>query len=532
MDPEIPPADSCVLRKLLDNKGASIPDKPFVVIDDDGQAAETWSYSETREKIRTIAGRLASLNVGRGESVLYLGQKARHALEIWFALNYIGAVYVPINVHYRGPILERLIDQSGARVIVTESHFLDRLAETPLSALERVVLVDDPSAGRVSGLETLFLADVAPTEIPSGDEIAAWDTQSIIFTSGTTGPSKGVLSSYCHLASVVEDPYDFLDPDDRYLCNLPLFHVGGMLPIYAMLVRGGTVILTQPFRTAAFWPTVCRTRATACTLLSGMANLLLKQPASPDDRDHALRIALVIPLQSDASALKRRFGSNVVTIYHMTEICAPLYSGLNPRTPGSCGRIRPGVSVRLADEHDREVPPGEVGELLVRAERPWAMSHGYLGNSEATATAWRNGWFHTGDAFRRNEEGEFVFVDRLKDVIRRRGENISSFELERIVCRHPSVQDAAALAVSDGYGEDEVLVVVEKKPGEAVEPGELMEFLTPLLPRFMLPRYLKFASTLPRTPTGKVQKAELRLETSTHQMWDSQQHPRAFAHPH
>jgi crotonobetaine/carnitine-CoA ligase len=353
----------------------------------------------------------------------------------------------------------------------------------------------------------------------SAQPISPWDIQSIIYTSGTTGPSKGVLSSYLHLWST-SMAFHFIGEDDRGMANLPLFHAGGTGAVYRMLVKGASVAVVDSFRTQTFWDTIRATRTTVLTLLGAMTPFLTKEPASPHDRDHPLRAVMMVPLADDAAAFAERFGVDVYTTFNMTEVSCPIVSGHNPTKLGCCGEPRPGVEARVVDENDCELPPGAVGELIVRTEMPWAMNSGYNRNPEATARAWRNGWFHTGDAFRRDAEGTFFFVDRLKDAIRRRGENISSFEVEREIVAHPDVREVAVVAAASEFGEDEVMAVVACVPNRALDPADLLTFLQPRLPHFMMPRFIRFLDDLPRTPTQKVQKHLLRDEGRTPDTWD------------
>jgi crotonobetaine/carnitine-CoA ligase len=251
-----------------------------------------------------------------------------------------------------------------------------------------------------------------------------------------------------------------------------------------------------------------------------MVPFLLKLPPGPGDRDHTLKKVVLVPLSDDAQAFADRFGVDVYTTFNMTETSWPLVSERNPAARGTCGRPRPGVEARIVDDNDCEVAPGAAGELILRTDTPWAMNHGYHNNPEATARAWRNGWFHTGDAFRRDEDGNFFFVDRLKDAIRRRGENISSFEVEAELMAHPAVREAAAVAVPSEHGEDEVLAVVAPVAGGSVDPAELLGFLVPRMPHFMVPRYVRVLAELPKTPTQKVQKNLLRADGVTPDTWD------------
>lgn len=529
MEAGVPAPADCVLRYILERHARTDPQRVFAVVDRPGLALETWTYADMLERVRRTAAAFVAAGVGRGSNVLCLTRAPETSVTVWFALNHLGAVYVPVNHQYHGTLLERLVHGASAAAIVVDPEFLPQLEAIDHAPLEAVIVTSAPQRPP-RGLRCLVLDDLLAQSdgfAVADPALEPWDLQSVMFTSGTTGPSKGVLSSYVHLHSVVDEPFSFLDADDRYLCNLPLFHVGGMLQVYSMLLRGGSIALSPPFRTADFWPAIRRTRSSMATLLSGMASLLMKQAAVPGERESGLRKTIILPFSEDASPFGERFGVDVHTMYHMTEICVPLVSGRDPRASALCGKPRRGVSVRLVDEHDCEVPPGHAGQLVVRCDRPWAMSHGYLGNPAATASAWLNGWFHTGDVFRRDVDGDFYFIDRAKDVIRRRGENISSFELENEYRNHPAVQDAAAIAVADVHGEDEVLVVVEPVPGTDPEPAALARYGEERLPRFMVPRYIHIMETLPRTPTGKVEKHGIRAALAGVALWDRTLDPAA-----
>ena len=366
----------------------------------------------------------------------------------------------------------------------------------------------------VAGLEVIDAAAILQAEgepEPLERPILPWDTQSMIYTSGTTGPSKGVLCSYMHYTSSGM-AFPFVRQGDRGLVTLPLFHMGGTGSVYRYLLRGASIVVAESFRTQTFWEVVRRNRITCASLLGAMTSFLVKAPPSPQDRDHTLRALTIVPLTEEAAIFRERFGVEVWTTFNMTEIACAIFSEANPTRVGSCGRPRPGITARIVDDNDCEVPVGAVGELALRSDAPWSMNHGYHRNPEATARAWRNGWFHTGDAFRRDADGEFFFVDRMKDAIRRRGENISSFEVEAEICAHPSVREAAVVAVPSEFAEDEVLAVVAPVPGAVIDPAALIEFLAPRLPHFMVPRYLRIMAELPKTLTSKVEKHVLRAE--------------------
>jgi crotonobetaine/carnitine-CoA ligase len=289
------------------------------------------------------------------------------------------------------------------------------------------------------------------------------------------------------------------------------------------MIRGASVAVVESFRTQQFWDDVRATGATYVTLVGAMSRFLLSEPPSAADRGHTLRTAAMVPLTEDAQALADRFGIDIYTTFNMTEVSCPLFSGANPRKPGTCGRARPGIEARVVDENDCEVPRGTPGELALRSEMPWAFSHGYHRAPEATAAAWRNGWFHTGDAFTQDAEGDLFFVDRMKDAIRRRGENISSFEVEREIMEFPGVREAAVVAVPSEHGEDEVMAVVAPVPGRILDPRELVAFLLPRMAHFMVPRFVRVIDELPKTPTQKVQKHLLRDQGAAG-AWDRQAH--------
>ncbi len=516
-DSMLPPAEACVLRYVLERWSSAKAQHVFLVEENGRQ----WTFAELYREVVRTANALKELGVSQGDPVLSWLPNGLDALLVWFGLNYLGAIYVPINIAYRGRLLEQAVANSDARLMIAHGQLLPRLAAVDTAKLEQVVALGEAAQGlgALRILPPAALTSTIDTPPPLDRKIQPWDTQSIIYTSGTTGPSKGVLSSYAHLFTVGQS-HPRLDERDRFLVNLPLFHVSGTAWTYAMLIHGGSVALVESFRTEEFWCSIRRTQSTSTQLLGVMAQFLLKQPPAASDRDHTLRSALIIPLAEDNQAFSSRFGVDVFTMYNMTELPVPILSAINPANTRSCGKVRPGVQVRIVDENDCEVGPERAGELIVRADRPWTISHGYHNHFEATARTWRNGWFHTGDAFRCDQNGDFYFVDRIKDAIRRRGENISSFEVETAVCEFPAVKEAAAIGVPSTFGEEEILVVVTPAPGQTVVPPELIRFLQDRLPHFMVPKYVRVVPELPKTPTQKVQKVVLREAGITPDTWD------------
>ncbi|MCZ7525384.1 MAG: AMP-binding protein [Acidimicrobiia bacterium] len=489
----------------------------------------TFTYGELHEAVLTWADALRRLGVGSEDTVATMFPNTADSFLAWLACGWLRAFEVPINTMYRGRMLEYILTNSRARTLVFAEEYLPQLADVAgaLEHAERVVVPDLSGEPPDLPFPVLgpgdFLAGAAPAADLEGP--AHHDVCCIIYTSGTTGPAKGVLMPWAELYTgfLGAVPEDSLVPEGAYYSALPTFHVGGKISVYLAAVRNARVVLREKFSLTEFWDDVHRYGCTTTGLIGMMAQLLLTLPARPDDADNPLHRIQTGPLFPEVDEFERRFGLDVFTGYGMTEIGAPTFmTSAQRRDWRSCGLVRPGYELRIVDEYDEEVPVGEVGELIVRTAEPWLLNSGYFANPEATARSWRNGWFHTGDGFRRDEEGFYYFVDRLKDAMRKKGENISSLEVEGYVREHPAVLEVAAVAApSDfGHGEDEVKVVVVPAPGAELDPAELVAFLEPRMPRFMLPRFVEVVSELPKTQTQRIRKVELRTETLNERTWD------------
>ena len=353
--------------------------------------------------------------------------------------------------------------------------------------------------------------------LPQRHEIAC-----ICYTSGTTGASKGVLMPWGRLWP---DPL-FIDMtgEDIFYCPFPVFHVSALSPLAWFGFPGGQVVLRESFKTQFFWDDVRTFDCTVAALIPAMMNWLLDQPPRPEDADNRLRYVAGAPVVPRIEEFKARFGVKMRTNFGTTEVGVPLYAGPDVSADrASTGKwVTPGYEVRVADEYDYAVPRGEAGELLVRTSQPWRMMAGYFEMPEKTAEAWRNGWFHTGDAVVEDENGRYHFVDRIKDSMRRRGENISSMDVEAYVHEHPAVSESAAIGVPAEYGEDEVKVCVVLHDDEGVTHVELYDFLAARMPTFMLPRYIEFVVDPERTEAMKrIKKPPLRLKPLNDNTWDA-----------
>lgn len=517
---DVPDRDACVLRHRLEVCAAERPDKIFVRF----ETGESWTFADTLLHARRAAAGLAGLGVRQGDVVFMQLPNGPDFMRAWFGANYLGAAVAAANVALRGNVLEHLLTLSDAEVAIVDASYRDRYADLNLGRVSTFVLSGVPdgeigASARDVAMDELLEA-AGPASAPDVT-VEPWHMQFILFTSGTTGPSKGAIVTYVQMYDMFcASGWGRLDENDVYLASTPLFHVGGTRVVNGMLILGGSAVLLSSFKTSTFWETVKRHNATACVFIGAVARFLEEQPPRPDDADNTLKLASMSPLVHDPAAFARRFGVNVVSSYGMSELSIPILSGLNPTDVESCGRLRPGYDARIVDENDVEVPVGEAGELIVRADRPWTISPGYWRMPEATAAVWRNGWFHTGDRFRKNEDGDYYFIDRQKDAIRRRGENVSSFEVETEALSHPDVEDAAVIGVQSPLGEQDILLVVVPRQGSRNDPEALLKYLLPRMAYFMVPRYVRYMPELPRNASARVQKYLLREEGVTPDTWD------------
>ena len=524
--PEMPRAEECVLAAILERQAEQDPER-LLMLFEDGTA---WTAAETLDMTRRVATALKDLGVTAGDRILAWLPNGPSMVRAWFATNYLGATLVPLNTSYRGKLLSHVITLSGSRLLIGHASLLPRLVDIEIGSVQWIVRcgrsVDTDMTSPVERLKTLSVIEEESLLEGKASLISAWpsqpwDAMMVIYTSGTTGPSKGVINTYLQQYTVGQVCFGYLERDDRMLVNLPMFHVGGTTAIMGALACGASVVVYESFSTARFWEQIRESGATAISgLLGTMVAFLDKNPPDARDIDNPLKCVVLSPVTKQSFRLAERYGFNYFSGFNMTEVSVPLVSELNTRVQSSCGRPRSGVTCELVDSNDMPVAEGEIGELVVRSELPWSITPGYLGMPEATVRAWRNGWFHTGDLMTRDAEGNYYFVDREKDAIRRRGENISSIEVEAEIIELPAIAEVAAYAVPSEYGDDEVMVAVVLVEDAQLHPAQLIEHLQSQMAHFMVPRYVRILKVLPRTPTNKVQKHQLRGEGVTADTWD------------
>jgi crotonobetaine/carnitine-CoA ligase len=493
---------------LLDGAHAH-PDRLLLVNED-----EQHTYAGAAALAHARASGLAELGVGWQVPVLMMLDNHPDCCLTFLGMHLLGQIEVPVNTAYKGTLLAHVINDCQARVMVIEHHYLPRVVDIldELRTLETVIVRGAPGAVSAGRLTVVAFEDLEQAEQAALPTIAPWDLLGILYTSGTTGPSKGVLVPHAHATGCYRPSHWTADEHrETVLITLPLFHLGGQWGglLYAMH-GGGTAVVQAGFSATRFWDQVRDFGCTQTLMVGAVANFLYRQPATDRDRDHPLRRVIMVPTMPELREFEARFGVEVGSAYGLTEGSTPIVAPYGTGTPGGCGVVRSGFEVRLVDEHDREVPVGVPGEALVRSDEPWHTMAGYHARPEATVEAWRNHWLHTGDMLVRTAAGGFSFLDRGKDAIRRRGENVSSYEVEAEINRHPAVLESAVIAVPSSHTEDDIKAVVVPRPGADVACEELIRHLVERLPYFMVPRYYEFLAELPKTPTEKILKSALR----------------------
>jgi crotonobetaine/carnitine-CoA ligase len=490
----------------------------------------TFTYAQLDTVLKRWAAAFRRAGIAAGDHVATLVPNDFDAIFSWLGMSWLRAVEVPLNSGLVGDLLAYGLNKSEAKAIVIAERFLDRLdALGDLPSLSKVIVIDGEKRSRRS-LPCLsraeFLDGVEPATDLEGPTYR--DIGALLFTSGTTGPSKAVRVPWATIYQMWSwVPADALTEGEALFSALPLVHNSGKTGLNNALARGGAFAFRDRFNGATFWDDVRKADCRAAAIVGPMTAYLYAQPERPDDADNPLRAILCGPLLPEIEDFKRRFGVKMATCYGMTETGSILTTGWDHGPWKTCGKPRldyPWAEVRVVNEFDEPLGPGEVGELVARTAEPWALNAGYFNSPDKTAEAWRNGWFHTGDAFRYDEDGWYYLVDRMKDAIRRRGENISSFEVENIVKDFPGVQECAAIGVPARLGEDEVMVVIQTPEPEKFSPAALIEWLTPRMPRFMLPRYVEAMRAMPRNETTlRVKKYELKSRGVTPNTWDREE---------
>lgn len=492
------------------------------------------SFSTVNERVNRLAWGLKDLGVSSGAAVASYIENSIDAVILSFALAKLGAVFVPTNVDFRGDFLLRVFEQGASKYLVVDEDLVPRVAELWDRYRFPAVIVrgrDDEARARLAGARVEGWEAVAagkPDEPPENDEVRPSDLAAVMWTSGTTGPPKGVMQS--HNLWLVDAAYMTRKRDwregDVFYNTMPLYQSGAWLcNLYPGLLTGSPVGFDARFSVSEFWERCRFYGATQMFTLGAMHMYLWQAPPRSDDRDNPVRVGLCVPMpEMIHEPFKERFGLEFIAQAFGQSECMPwsMTDRSRPWKPNSSGVARDGIEVKIFDGDDREVPPGEVGEVCIRPSEADVLFSGYYRDSAATVAAWRNLWYHSGDLGRIDEDGEFFFVDRKADFMRHKGRNISSFEIESVAARHPAVAEVAAHGVpaEELDSEDEIKLCVVLKPGHDVTPEELAAFINANAPYYMVPRYIEFLPDLPHTPTGRIQKYRLRTRGAGPSTWD------------
>jgi crotonobetaine/carnitine-CoA ligase len=498
---------------------------------------ERHSYGDVWTRATDLARGLRAAGVRRGDAVAAMLDNNADNLAAWYGANLLGAIWVGVNTALRGEFLRHVVADSGAKLIICEAEFVPRLAAIAgrLGAAPPTVLVrGETGAVAGDGLATEPL-DRCRMAGPDGGwfDAAPDDVSMLIYTGGTTGPSKGCVIGHGYVINLC---LRYIESTARKAGELnwsplPMFHFNMLaLTVTSSAWLGGTAAIAPRFSVSGFWPEIDRTGARIVNLLGSMGSLIARMPDTEAmKRCHGqIRVVHGAPFPGEIQRIwHERFGAEMVggAMYGLTE-AVPL-TLLPPGVAGPAGtsgrRNDADFEVEIFDEADRELGPGQVGEIVARPRRPNVMFQGYWRRPEATVEATRNLWFHTGDLGTFDEEGFFTFVDRKKDYLRRRGENISSAELETAFLQHPDIELVAVHSVPSALSEDDVKVTAVLADGSVLTARELFEWSKERVPYFALPRYIEFRPALPTSATGRVLKYRLRDESRTPGTWDREE---------
>jgi carnitine-CoA ligase len=511
------------LPALIRLRAEQHPDRPYATFGLDGRS---FTYGEWDVETDAVAAGLARLGVGKGDAVLEMMRNRAELPLVRFGANKLGAVEVPVNVDYRGYLLEHVFNTVRARVLVTESDLLDDVAASlgRLEHLTTIVVVGD-DVPSLPGIHVVPYAELLETGTPPVVDVHPGDVASVQFTSGTSGPSKGAQIPHAHSHLLAELNGELLgtDADSVIFTELPLFHVNAQMSMLTTLIHGGRVAIEPRFSATEWLDRLRRHGGTHTPLLGVMLAFLLKLPERPDDAENPLRVVWAVPRLAEVMELfMARFGvEEMLTSYGCTEIGMPVQGHWGTPAHVTGRVVEEFYELKIVDpETGDPVAPGQVGEVVTRNKLPWCVTRGYLGMPERTVEAYRDCWFHTGDAARIDEDGWFTFMDRIKDRIRRRGENVASADVEHVLNEHDGIAESAVIAVKseEAGGEDEIkacIVLSSTGTGGGLDVERVWAWCDERLPHFAVPRYVEFLEALPKTPTEKVRKNLLREDGVT-----------------
>jgi carnitine-CoA ligase len=499
------------ITSMLAAAAASRPESCFLrAVEDE------VTYLETQNRVRTVAGGLARMGIGPGSAVVLIMRNSTDQVVVWFALARLGALHVPLNTALVGRQLEHALHIAAPVMIVADDDLLRPIAATvhAVAPTATTLVRGAPADLTTSRLEDLLAGELADAPTQATDEL---DVATLLFTSGTTGASKACELSHRYLArqGAIHARQFGLRADDVLYCPFPLFHIdAATLTVVAALTVGATAALGERFSTTLYWNEVRRFDASVINFMGATLTMLWKQPASPTDTDHRVRLAWGVPMPDWQDAWETRFGFPLFQVYGLTDAGIPVYDPIDgTQRRGACGRVIDEFEVRISTSE----------EILVRGREPGLTMNGYHAMPDATAdTIDVDGWVHTGDRGRLDSDGFVTFLGRSTDSIRRRGENISAHEVEQAGLEHPDVTEVAAIGLPSELTEEDVKIYVVLREGATLTAAELHEHYRTVAPRHLAPRYITFLDKLPKTPTEKIEKFKLCATVGKWPTWDSE----------
>ena len=525
-----------VLPKVLKDQASLIPDKDFLQFSYD----KALTFSEVNKLANRIANSLNKLGINKTDKVSVYMPNSLEICLAWFGILKNGSVMVPINTAYVMDFLQYIIESSDSKIIIIAEEYLERLAniQDRIPNIEKVIVwtrnnKDSFESNGYSKTQLISWNDFVSkgSDNEPEVEITHMDHARLMYTSGTTGKSKGVVRPCAADYSSAQNYSSIMDltSDDTVFTCLPLFHSNAMvMGVYPAMISGCKVIVEEKYSASKFWKWMKDFEVTKFNLVGVMSYFMWNAPVVPEEKQHKVKLVLGSPAPHDIiEEFMERFNILFTEGYGLTEVGQCTFTRPNePFRVGSCGKESPGYEIKIVNpDTEEELPRNTPGELVLRPRIPNICLHYYYKMPEKTVSDFRNLWFHTGDLCRMDEDGYIFFMDRVKDYIRRRGENISSFEVENLISTHPSIEESAAIAVKldeqGRHSEDELMIVIVLKENMTLDPTDLIEFLKPIMPKFMIPRFVRFRDSLPKTPTNRVQKVKLRDEGVTKDTWDA-----------
>lgn len=524
-----------VMHKLLERQTEKYGDRTYIYFED-----QEISYNQLNDQANRIACGMQKLGLVKGDKVAVVMDSCAELIYVMFGVSKLGGVNVPVNTSHKGDVMTYMIDHSDASVLVMHSHYIDRLGtvlqNTP-KVKAVVVLQGDGDISAAMAIEQLGALDkqlIKWTDFVDNDggfqsaDVKWSDPMLILYTSGTTGLSKGVLIPHNLCYSMAERFYNVvlqgdLNENDYIYTPIPIFHAHAWhAGISLTLLSGARMVLKKRFSASANWADIKRYGCRYTNGFGAMNSILLLAEPKPDDADNPLKFVLGGPAsKSVCEKFEARFGARILEFYGSSEVGAPAMQTVTEYKPGACGKVLPEFEIRIVDDDGVEVAKGEPGEMLIRSLNPYNILLEYYKMPEKTVEAWRDCWFHTGDRARIDEDGFLFFADRKKDALRRRGENISTFEVENIIKSHSAVMECAVYGVpSELEDSEDVMVSLALNPGQSLTCEDLMAFCEERMAYFMVPQYVRFMDELPKNAVLRVEKFKLREQGVTPDTWD------------